>query len=99
VTATTSDRVVGPQSAGAMRDRLARIRARRQQHEEELVSLHWFTVALLAVRWGVSETTVRAIPATELPYKTFGAGELLKRRRFHPDDVARYESHRVGSAA
>lgn len=77
--------------------RLARIRARRLQHEEELLSVHWFTVALLAARWGVSETTVREIPAAELPYMAFGQGVHLKRRRFHPDDVARYEAQRVGA--
>jgi hypothetical protein len=85
-----------PESA---QSRLARIRERRQKHEEELLSVHWFTVALLAARWSVSETTVREIPATELPFKAFGQGEHLKRRRYHPDDVARYEAQRVGSAA
>jgi hypothetical protein len=45
-------------------DRIARIRARRLRHEEEMLSVHWFTPALLAARWGVSETTVREIPAT-----------------------------------
>lgn len=78
-------------------DRTARIRERRQQHEEELLSLHWFTPAILAARWGISETTVREIAADELPYKEFGAGMKLKRRRYHPDDVARYEAAKVGA--
>lgn len=76
--------------------RIARIRERRQQHEEEMLSVHWYTVAILATRWGLSQTTVREIPADELPYKEFGAGEKLKRRRYHPDDVAAYEAKRVG---
>lgn len=79
--------------------RLARIRARREQHEEEMLSVHWFTVAMLAARWHLSETTVREIDPDELHYKEFGAGEKLKRRRYHPDDVAAYEAKRVGSAA
>lgn len=77
---------------------LAEIRARRLRHEEEMLSVHWFTVSLLAARWGIAESTVRDIPADQLPYKTFGAGEQLKRRRYHPDDVARFEASRVGTA-
>lgn len=77
---------------------LAEIRARRIAHEEEMLSVHWFTPALLAARWGVSETTVREIPAAELPYKEFGKGKKLHRRRYHPDDVARYDAQRVGAA-
>lgn len=79
-------------------DRIARIRARRQQHEEELLSVHWLTPAVLADRWGISETTVREIPAAQLPYKEFGAGEKLKRRRYPPDAVAAYEAILVGGA-
>lgn len=79
--------------------RLARIRARRQQHEEEMLSVKWFTVAILAARWELSETTVRDIPADQLRYKEFGNGAKLHRRRYHPDDVAAYEAIRVGSAA
>lgn len=78
-------------------DRIARIRERRQQHEEEMLSVHWFTPALLANRWGISETTVREIPASELPYKEFGAGEQLKRRRYPPAAVLAYEAKLVGS--
>jgi hypothetical protein len=77
---------------------LAEIRARRLRHEEEMLSVHWFTPALLAARWGVSETTVREIPADQLPYKAFGAGEQLKRRRYRPDDVAAFEARREGAA-
>jgi hypothetical protein len=78
---------------------LAEIRARAQVHADELDSAQWHTPATLAHRWNVCETTVRAIPATELPYKAFGNGEKLKRRRYRPSDVAAYESHLVGSAA
>lgn len=80
-------------------DRLTRIRERRQRHEEEMLSVRWFTPAILAARWGVSESTVREIPPDELPYKEFGAGEKLKRRRYHPDDVAAYDAKRVGLEA
>lgn len=79
--------------------RIARIRERRQQHEDEMLSVHWFSVAMLAARWGISETTVREIPPDQLRYKAFGEGKKLKRRRYHPDDVAAYEAVRVGSAA
>ena len=78
---------------------LAEIRERGRDHAEELDSVQWFTPAMLAHRWNVSETTVRAIPAGELPYRVFGAGEKLKRRRYRPADVAAFETHRVGSAA
>lgn len=80
-----------------MTDLIARIRERRQQHEDEMLSATWFTPALLAARWGISETTVREIPADQLPYKEFGAGEQLKRRRYRPDDVAAFEARRVGA--
>lgn len=73
-------------------DRIARIRARRQQHEEELLSVHWLKPHDLAARWGISETTVREIPYEELRYKEFGSGTQLKRRRYHPDAVATYEA-------
>lgn len=71
---------------------LAAIRERRLRHEEEMLSVHWFTPAILAARWGVSETTVREIPLDELRYKEFGSGKQLKRRRYHPDWVAAYEA-------
>lgn len=72
--------------------RLASIRSRARQHQEELESLRWFTPQRLAARWDVSATTVMDIPRDQLPYKTFGSGEKLKRRRYHPDDVAAFES-------
>jgi hypothetical protein len=78
-------------------DLIERIRERRQRHEEEMLSVHWFTPSILAERWGISETTVREIPPDQLPYKAFGSGEQLKRRRYHPDDVAAFEARRVGA--
>jgi hypothetical protein len=77
---------------------LTSIRERRRRHEEEMLSVHWFTPAILAARWGVSETTVREIPAQQLPYKEFGSGEQLKRRRYRPEDVAAFEAKREGAA-
>jgi hypothetical protein len=73
---------------------LAEIRARRLKHEEELASVRWFTPALLAARWRVSETTVRAIPRDALPYLELGTGTKLKRRRYSPEDVAAFETRR-----
>jgi hypothetical protein len=71
---------------------LAEMRARAREHDEEIASLYWFTPAELAERWRLSETTIRAIPATELRYKEFGAGAGKKmRRRYREDWVTAYE--------
>ena len=70
---------------------LAELRARARRHEEEILSLHWFTSADLAARWQVSRSTVLAIPRDELPYKAFGAGKKLQRRRYREDAVLAYE--------
>ena len=78
---------------------IAEIRARARAHAEEIESGQWHTPATLAHRWSVSETTVREIPAAQLPYKEFGAGEKLKRRRYRPVDVAAYEENHVRGAA
>jgi DNA-binding transcriptional MerR regulator len=52
----------------------------------------------VAERWGVSTPTVRAIPASRLPYKNIGTGLQRERRRYHPDDVYAYENdHRKAS--
>jgi hypothetical protein len=72
-------------------DRLAEVRAKAAQHDDEIASVKWLTVADLAARWRVSGNTVRAIPATELRYKEFGAGAHLKRRRYKPEWVTAYE--------
>jgi hypothetical protein len=68
-------------------------RDRARLHQEELdLSVKFFTPAKLAARWDVSLSTVRDIPREELPYKEFGAGTKLKRRRYHPDDVVAFEA-------
>jgi hypothetical protein len=71
---------------------LEELRERAEEHDDELASTDWFTVADLAARWHVSQTTVRLIPADQLRYKEFGAGEKLKRRRYRGDWVAEYEN-------
>jgi hypothetical protein len=73
---------------------LETLRADARAHNERFEARAWLTVAQLAARWNVSKTTVRAIPRDVLPYKTFGRGEQLHRRRYHPDDVAAYEAAR-----
>lgn len=75
------------------------IRARAAEHNDEIESVQWFTVADLAKRWRVSETTVRSIPADELRYKEFGNGEHLKRRRYKLAWVEAYENTTDRSAA
>jgi hypothetical protein len=52
----------------------------------------WLSIATVAARFGVSESTVRTIPVDELPYKEFGAGHKLKRRRYRIADVEAYEA-------
>lgn len=71
---------------------LNEIRARAAQHNDEIESAKWYTVAELAARWQVSETTVRLIPRDQLDYKEFGAGQKLKRRRYRSDWVEAYEN-------
>lgn len=72
--------------------RMATIRSRAREHQQEMESLRWFTPERLAARWDLSETTVREIPREQLPYKEFGSGAQKKRRRYHPDDVAAFEA-------
>ncbi len=72
---------------------LATIRARAAEHQDALdLAVRYLTPQHLAARWLCSVSTVKAIPRDELPYKEIGRGRLLKRRRFHPDDVAAYEA-------
>lgn len=73
-----------------------RDRARAHQADIELAS-SYFTVNKLAQRWDVSPSTVRDIPRDQLPYKEFGSGAKLKRRRYHPDDVVAYENRDRGA--
>lgn len=68
-----------------------RDRARAHQEDIEL-KVTYYTPQKLAQRWEISVSTVRDIPRDELPYKEFGAGPKLKRRRYHPDDVIAFEA-------
>jgi hypothetical protein len=78
---------------------LADLRAKAQAHQDSIDrDTRFFDVGTLAKRWGVSPTTVRAIPQTLLPYLNVGTGLQRERRRYHPDDVARYESARLPKA-
>lgn len=78
--------------ADQLPSRLTTIRERAIEHEREIESARWFTPQRLADRWSVSASTVYEIPRDQLPYKEFGAGKKLKRRRYHPDDVAAFEA-------
>ena len=72
---------------------LATIRARAAQHTHELdAATRFFTVQKLAARWDISESSVRAIPATELHFIELGRGAKHKRRRYDPADVLAYEA-------
>jgi hypothetical protein len=81
------------------RDQLQALRERAAEHNDEIESVRWYTVADLARRWRISETTVRGIPLEELRYKEFGNGEHLKRRRYRSDWVDTYENASGRSAA
>jgi hypothetical protein len=70
---------------------LTAIRARAREHQDQLDEPRWLTTAAVAARFGVSESTIRGIPADELPYKEFGNGHKLKRRRYRVADVEAYE--------
>lgn len=68
-------------------------RERARSHQDDLdLKVKYFTPQKLADRWDVSPSTVRDIPREDLPYKEFGAGTKLKRRRYHPDDVYAFEA-------
>jgi hypothetical protein len=71
---------------------LAEIRARAAQHDDEIQSETWYTVADLAARWKLSQTTVRLIPKDELQYKEFGSGRTHRRRRYKAEWVLAYEN-------
>lgn len=68
---------------------LTALRAQAKEHAKQIEAVLWLSAAELAVRWGVSDTMVRRIARTELPYLTLGGSTT---RRYHPDDVERYES-------
>lgn len=79
---------------------LATLRERAGEHQRRLDARRvYLSVPDLAARWGVSPHTVRDIPAEHLPYLAFGRGLTRQRRRYDPEDVARYErEHRRGAA-
>ncbi len=80
---------------------LAEIRAKARAHQDEISeAAHdgWATPQQLAKRWQVSVTTVKDTPADELPYKEFGNGLKLKRRRYRWSDVEAYESSGIRGA-
>lgn len=64
------------------------IRAAAAEHARQLESVRWLSVADLVARWGVSQTTIRAIAADDLPYLLFGKSRV---RRYDPRDVEAYE--------
>jgi hypothetical protein len=69
------------------------LRAKAREHQQHLDrNTVYLDVQQLAKRWGVSPTTVRAIPALLLPYMHNGNGLQREHRRYHPDDVTTYEA-------
>lgn len=70
------------------RKTLEELRAEARAHARQLEAVHWHTVQDLAVRWGIGEDAVRAIPADRLPYLRFGKSRM---RRYSPDDVETFE--------
>lgn len=68
------------------------IRAKAREHQEDLEAPQWLSTADLARRFGISESTVRSIPADELPWKQFGRGLKHQRRRYRLSDVEAYEA-------
>lgn len=66
-------------------------RERARAHAAEIdLSVRYVTVNDIAKMFGVSASTIRDIPRDQLPYKEFGSGVKLKRRRYHPLDVAAF---------
>lgn len=71
---------------------LDELRERAARHDAVLNrNKRFYTVADLAARWQRSATSVRAIPATDLPYINVGQGLVKEARRYDPDDVETYE--------
>lgn len=78
---------------------LDELRAKAKAHQDSIDrDTRFFDVNTLAKRWGVSPTTVRAIPSASLPFLNVGAGLQRERRRYHPSDVAAYEATRLPKA-
>ena len=84
-----------------MTQELETLREHARAHQEELLeAAHdgWATPKELAARWKVSVTTVKDTPADELPYKEFGHGLKLKRRRYRWRDVLAFETRGIRGA-
>lgn len=78
---------------------LEEIRARAKRHDDELArDVAFLTIADLAARWHCAKNTVRAISKAALPYVNLGNGVKRELRRYHPDDVAAYETARLERA-
>jgi len=88
-------------NVAAVPDDLATLRAKARSHQADIdLRVQYLKPRQLAARWQVAVSTVHGIPRDLLPYMEQGNGALLKRRRYHPDDVAAYEQrYREGHAA
>jgi hypothetical protein len=74
---------------------LAEVRARAERHQDEIDrDTRFLSIADLMARWNVGRTTIRAIPASALPYVNLGNGLVRERRRYRPEDVEAYEEAR-----
>lgn len=79
-----------------MADDLATIRDGARAHQAAIeLAQHGLSVAALAQRWGLSETSVRDIPRAHLRYMEFGKGVRHKRRRYRLADVETYEAWKL----
>lgn len=76
-----------------MRD-LATMRAEAQEHERSMAAVSWLRAKDLIHRWHLCATTIRAIPASELPYLDVSRAPSREQRRYDPRDVAAYEKRR-----
>jgi len=86
------------QRPGGRTPALSMLRARAAVHEADLdQDLVYWKPQELADRWQCSPSTVKAIPRDELPFREIGRGRKLRRRRYHPADVERYEARDRGT--
>lgn len=76
------------------------LQEKAERHQMDLdKNTKFFSTVQLAERWHCSPNTVRAIPATALPYLNLGRGLQRELRRYRPDDVYAYESARLDKAS
>lgn len=72
------------------------LRAKAAAHQAHLDrNTKFFKPKDLKDRWGVSLSTIRAIPYSELPWHSAGVGIVRETRRYHPDKVLAYEAARA----